>query len=410
MSGKSVPVLRFPGFKNDWEMKKLGQYMSFKNGVNADKSSYGTGYKFINVLDIISGSPIYYESILGKVKISEKDFDKNKVQYGDLLFQRSSEIREEAGQANVYLDKEKSATFGGFVIRGHPKSEFDSVFFYYLLQTHAVRKDITSRSGGSTRFNVGQDSLSAVSVNVCPTLPEQQKIAAFLSAVDNKLSALRRKHELLQTYKRGVMQKIFSRELRFKADDGGVFPEWVERRLGELGRFTGGGTPSTENKDYWTGTIPWVSSSDINENSIHYISVTRFISEKAVKESATKIVPANSILLISRVGVGKLAITYKPVCTSQDFSSFTPKTDNVIFLAYMLRYHKNKLLSFAQGTSIKGFTGSDISRLKIHQPCIEEQQKIANFLTAIDRKIEAVAAQIEKMEAFKKGLLQQMFV
>jgi restriction endonuclease S subunit len=244
-----------------------------------------------------------------------------------------------------------------------------------------------------------------------PSLEEQEKIASFLGAVDRHLTQLRRKQKLLQTYKRGVMQKIFSQEIRFKGAIGSPFPDWQKKKLGELGTFLGGGTPSTSQKNYWTGgKILWISSSDLEEDSIYKISITRFINETAIKESATKRVPPNSILIISRVGVGKIAVSKQEVCTSQDFSNFTPNQGNVYFLAYLLISQKNKLLSISQGTSIKGFTNYDLSLLKIDFPCIEEQEKIVYFLTAIDRKIETLSRQIDQTEQFKKGLLQKLFV
>jgi type I restriction enzyme, S subunit len=109
---KNVPVLRFSEFEKDIKLTYLGEILDFKNGINADKSQYGRGKKFISVLDIINDSPIYYDSIIGSVDITDKEFDNNDVQYGDILFQRSSEIREEAGQSNIYLDKNRKATFG----------------------------------------------------------------------------------------------------------------------------------------------------------------------------------------------------------------------------------------------------------------------------------------------------------
>ena len=241
-------------------------------------------------------------------------------------------------------------------------------------------------------------------------MKEQEKIASFLGTIDIRLTQLRRKHELLQTYKRGVMQKIFSQRIRFKDAIGLDFPDWEKKKLSEIGTFTGGGTPDTSNKEYWSGDIPWVSSSDISENSINKISITRFINEKAIKESATKIVLAPSILLVSRVGVRKLAVSHNSVCTSQDFANFTSNKNNIIFLAYLLSSKRNKLLSISQGTSIKGFTNQDLGLLKITIPIIEEQEKISNFLAAIDQKIEAVTQQIDQTERFKKGLLQKMFV
>ena len=104
---KLVPELRFSEFEEPLTLEHLGKIFDFKNGINADKSQYGSGKKFINVLDIINNAPIFYDSIIGSVNVGEKEFQKNNVKYGDILFQRSSEIREEAGQSNVYLDKDK---------------------------------------------------------------------------------------------------------------------------------------------------------------------------------------------------------------------------------------------------------------------------------------------------------------
>ena len=192
-----VPELRFAEFEKPLCLKYLGEILDFKNGINADKSRYGSGRKFINVLDIINDAPIYHNSIIGSVEITAKEFENSNVKYGDILFQRSSEIREEAGQSNIYLDNNHEVTFGGFVIRGRPKVSFNPIYFNYLLKTSAIRKEITSRSGGSTRFNVGQNSLSQVPILICESAEEQEKIASFLDSIAQRITQLRRKHELL---------------------------------------------------------------------------------------------------------------------------------------------------------------------------------------------------------------------
>jgi len=228
---KLIPQLRFPGFEGEWEKKTLSDFLTFKNGLNASKEAYGTGYKFINVLDIINNDFITHDSIIGSINVSEQDFKKNIVEYGDVLFQRSSETREEVGQANVYLDRDKPATFGGFVIRGKKKEEYDPSYMNYLLKTTSARNEITSKSGGSTRYNVGQDTLSKVNICVAKVY-EQQKIANFLTAVDKRISLLSAKKQKLELYKKGIMQKLFSQEIRFKKDDGCEFAAWEEKRLG----------------------------------------------------------------------------------------------------------------------------------------------------------------------------------
>jgi len=239
---------------------------------------------------------------------------------------------------------------------------------------------------------------------------EPKKIAAFLGAVDAKLAALTAKRAALGRFKAGLMQKLFSQQLRFTRDGGKAFPDWEEKRLGKLGKFTGGGTPDTNNVSYWDGDIPWISSSDILENDLSGPRITRFINDKALKDSATKIVPANSILIVSRVGVGKLAVSRHDVCTSQDFTSFTPSSDNVLFLGFWMLSNTNALLRLCQGTSIKGLTSDDLKSLVVPIPHPDEQQKIADALSAMDAKIQAVANQLTKLQTFKKGLLQQMFV
>ena len=230
---RRTPELRFPGFGGDWEAYTLGDFLEFKNGINAAKDQYGSGTKFINVSDILENDYITYDKIIGEVIVDEEMLRKNEVRYGDLVFQRSSETREEVGTANVYLDKERSAVFGGFVIRGRQTREYVPEFMNYLLKTAAVRSDMTSRSGGSTRYNIGQDSIAQTSITL-PSLPEQQKIAAFLRAVDARAARLRRQLAALEAYKRGVMQRIFDREIRFGAG------ECDEVRLGELAEITTG--------------------------------------------------------------------------------------------------------------------------------------------------------------------------
>lgn len=208
--GEKVPKVRFKEFEQDgaWVEKKLGELLDFKNGINASKEQYGSGIKFINVLDILNNQFIMYDNIIGKVDVDEEVVEKNSVTYGDILFQRSSETQEEVGTANVYLDKERRATFGGFVIRGKRIGDYDPMFLNALLKTSEVRKSIFTKAGGSTRFNVGQETLSSTIIYL-PSLPEQQKIATCLSAVDELITAQQEKIAQLQQHKKGLMQGLF---------------------------------------------------------------------------------------------------------------------------------------------------------------------------------------------------------
>ena len=184
---------------------------------------------------------------------------------------------------------------------------------------------------------------------------------------------------------------------------------WENKKLGDLGVFKGGGTPSTNNTDYWEGNIPWISSSDVKEKDIINIDITRYLSEKAVNESAAKLIPKNSVLFISRVGVGKLFVSKKDLCTSQDFANLIPKNDNSYYIAYYFLSKSNLLHQYAQGTSIKGFTTGDLKSIPINIPLIEEQQKIAAFLTSVDTKITQLTKKKTLLEQYKKGVMQKIF-
>ncbi|MCL6258048.1 restriction endonuclease subunit S [Aquiflexum sp. TKW24L] len=185
--------------------------------------------------------------------------------------------------------------------------------------------------------------------------------------------------------------------------------EWERKKLGEVGTFLGGGTPSTQNIEFWNGNIPWISSSDLIDDSIYQIRMNRFITENAVSNSATKIIPKHSILIVSRVGVGKIAVSEVELCTSQDFTNLIPTRDDHIFLAYLLKIKTNKLLEFNQGTSIKGFVKSDLESLGVEIPSLPEQTKIASFLTAVDEKLQSLKKKKDLLEEFKKGVMQKLF-
>src|SRR5690606_10364653 len=157
-----------------------------------------------------------------------------------------------------------------------------------------------------------------------------------------------------------------------KVPNGGKFPnlrfngfeeEWKNRKIKDLGYFIGGGTPETTNPEFWEGKIPWISSSDITIDNIHSILKTRFITEDAVKLSATKLIPKGGILMVSRVGIGKFAVADEELCTSQDFTNLVT-TENEYFLCYYFNARSNKFVRLSQGTSIKGFTTQDIKSAK----------------------------------------------
>jgi len=404
---KNMPQLRFPDFYEQWENRRLDEFLEFKNGINALKEQYGSGYKYISVLDILNNDFITYDKIIGSVDVHEEVINKYPVNYGDILFQRSSETREEVGTASVYLDKDKTATFGGFVIRGRKIGEYEPVFLNKLLKTDLSRNQITSKSGGSTRYNVGQDILSSI-ILPFPTLPEQQKIASFFTAIDEKITQLKQKKTLLEQYNKGVMQKIFSQEVRFKDNNGQEFPKWEKIELGDLLIHK-----TTRNKESKVALVLSVNntkgfitqSEQFDNHRVASVDVSNY---KIVNKDDFAYNP-------SRINVGSIArlTNYVEGIVSPMYVVFgLRKTLNAIFFENWIDTHKFKYLvrTSCSGSVRDSLNFEDLCNFPMKLPSLPEQTKIANFLTAIDDKINHTQKHIEKAEVWKKGLMQQMFV
>ena len=194
--------------------------------------------------------------------------------------------------------------------------------------------------------------------------------------------------------------------LRFPEFSG----EWDSFKLVELGKFIGGGTPSSSNLSFWTGSIPWISSSDIKEDNINNISISRYITEDAIEKSATKYCPAPVILIVSRVGVGKVALSHTSLCTSQDFCNIIDIKCHPVFLSYnLLRTMKRKSRE-VQGTSIKGITSDELQKIRVFIPKNkDEQNKISNLLTLLDERIVTQNKIIDKLQSLINGLNDSLY-
>ncbi|ENB8485366.1 TPA: restriction endonuclease subunit S [Citrobacter freundii] len=405
-----VPKLRFEGFNKNWAVKKLDSIFSFKNGLNASKEMYGKGVKFINVLDIINNDKITYDVINESVGATDDQISSYQVMQGDILFQRSSETRDEVGQTNVYADS-KTVLFGGFVIRGRPLININSTFLNYQLKTDALRKDITQRSGGSTRYNIGQDSLGKVTA-FFPEIREQEKIANFLSSVDEKMALLNKQYNLLCQYKKGMMQKIFSQEVRFKDENGEGYPEWKYVDLKEIASkvniknreglvnvvLTNSATQGIVRQDsYFEREIVTES----NLQGYYVVSVGDFIYNPRISATAP-VGPIKMNELIQGV--------MSPLYTVFRFKKGLLKFYQYFFESSVWHDYMKSVANSGARHDRMNISGADFFALPVSQPIEAEQSKIANFLSAIDEKISAKKAELDKLKNWKQGLLQQMFI
>ena len=206
----NVPNLRFPEFQGEWEELGLSELLDFKNGLNPKPDKFGKGIKFISVMDILNNAVITYDCIKASVDVTEKELSDFSVEKGDILFQRSSETLEDVGRANVYMD-DKTAVFGGFVIRGKKKGEYDPQYFNYLLRSPFARKRIIPMGAGAQHFNIGQEGLSKVKLHFA-NIEEQKKIGKMLSLLDERIATQNKIIEDLKKLKSAISKHLFSRK------------------------------------------------------------------------------------------------------------------------------------------------------------------------------------------------------
>nr|WP_180058674.1 restriction endonuclease subunit S [Acinetobacter sp. YH12227] len=225
-----------------------------------------------------------------------------------------------------------------------------------------------------------------------PSKEEQTQIASFLSAVDEKITQLSQKHELLSQYKQGMMQKLFSQQIRFKADDGSAFGEWENKKLGDIcAHFQSG------------KTITSASISEVGDYPVYGGNGLRGFTDSYTHEGVFALIGRQGALCgnINLVN-GKTFISEHAIAVQTNINSSTEWLSR--WLDFM------KLNRFSESSAQAGLAVNKLVKFDIAVPCLEEQTKIANFLSAIDQKIEVVAQQIEQAKQWKKGLLQQMFV
>ncbi|MFW3357651.1 restriction endonuclease subunit S [Aliarcobacter butzleri] len=375
----NVPKLRFKEFSGEWEEKLFGDIVTNKSKkYNPEKESIS--YKCIELehLSTESGELLGYVDSLNLGSIKNK-FNKNNVLFGKL---------------RPYLKKYLLAPFDGvcsseiWVLNG---VDVTNCFLYYIVQSDYFI-GLANQSSGSKMpradWNIIKNSIFFI-----PEKQEQEKIASFLTSVDTKIEQLTKKEELLQQYKKGVMQKIFNQEIRFKADDGSEFCEWEEKKLGDI-------------LDYIQPTKYLVKGTEYNDSYIIPVLTAGKTFILGYTNETDGVFENNLPVII-----------FDDFTTANKFVNFPFKAKSSAMKILVLKNNNNIKFIYEAMQMIKYEVGgherhwiSKFSFLNIFIPCIEEQTKIANFLSSIDSKIEQVQKQLNFTKEFKKALLQQMFV
>jgi type I restriction enzyme, S subunit len=246
-----------------------------------------------------------------------------------------------------------------------------------------------------------------------PKVAEQKRIALFFTVLDKKIAQLKTKKEKLQQYKKGVMQQLFSQTLRFKYENGKAFPKWDRKKLGEVTKVSSGGTPSRTRPEYWDGDIPWITTSLIDFDVI--MNADEFITSDGLTNSSTKLYPKGT-LLMAMYGQGKtrgkVALLGINATTNQACAAIIPNSQilDEVFLFQNLSSRYDEIRTISNSGGQQNLSAELVKGITLELPTIAEQIKIVKFLTSIDEKINRTDNQIQQTQAYKKGLLQNMFI
>ena len=371
----NVPPLRFPEFTKEWEEHALAEYLDFKNGLNPDVKRIGRGLPFISVMDILADGTINYDSIRGKVEATEREIENFSVEKGDILFQRSSETLEDVGRANVYMDN-RTAVYGGFVIRGRKIGDYNPLFFKYLLSTPLARKRTCRMGAGAQHFNIGQDGLSKISL-CFPLMEEQNKIARLLSLIDERIATQNKIIEKLQSLIKGIAQNIVSNN-----------------------------KPNIRLSDCLDCSSSTLQESDVCETGIYPVyganGIVGYLDNYNTEGEAVYIIKDGS-------GVGTVSYATGKCSATGTLNTLQAKDGySLQYLYYILKVFNFE--PYKTGMAIPHIYFKDYGKAKIFCPSYTEQLRYARLQSAIDSKLSVEKNILTSLSSQKQYLLRQMFI
>ncbi|HCV0515625.1 TPA: restriction endonuclease subunit S [Staphylococcus aureus] len=404
---KNVPELRFPGFEGEWEEKKVGELLEFKNGLNKGKEYFGSGSSIVNFKDVFNNRSLNTNNLTGKVNVNSKELKNYSVEKGDVFFTRTSEVIGEIGYPSVILNDPENTVFSGFVLRGRPKSGIDLInnnFKRYVFFTNSFRKEMITKSSMTTRALTSGSAINKMKVIYPVSAKEQRKIGDFFSKLDRQIELEEQKLELLQQQKKGYMQKIFSQELRFKDENSEDYPHWenskIEKYLKERNERS--------DKDQ-------MLSVTINSGIIKFSELDR--KDNSSKDKSNyKVVRKNDIAYNSmRMWQGASGRSNYNGIVSPAYTVLYPtQNTSSLFIGYKFKthrmIHKFKINSQGLTSDTWNLKYKQLKNINIDIPVLEEQEKIGDFFKKMDILISKQKIKIEILEKEKQSFLQKMFL
>ena len=397
------PQIRFEGFSDDWEQRKLGEVATYKNGKGHEENQSDEGtYELINLNSIsidggLKPSGKFIED--GSDTLLENDLVMvlSDVGHGDLLG-RVAIIPEN----NRFVLNQRVALL-------RINDDTNPYFLFSIINRH---QDYFKKLGaGSSQLNISRGTVENFVVDY-PCQDEQRKIAKCFQNLDNLITLHQRKCDETKELKKFMLQKMFPKngeqvpEIRF----AGFTDEWEQRKVSEVAEVIGGGTPSTSNPEYWDGDINWYAPAEIGEQ-IYVESSERKITKLGLEKSSAKILPPHkTVLFTSRAGIGNTAILQAPAATNQGFQSMVLHDDiNTYFVYSMTDMIKAKAERVASGSTFAEISGKMLGNLEFMFPSKPEQDKIGGYFAALDNLITLHQRKRDELMTLKDYMLQKLF-
>jgi len=404
-----VPVLRFKEFDGEWENNRLYDLSNLITKGTTPKTFTDSGVNYVKIEGLVGININKDKCLFIDEEVHLKELKRSILQENDLLFAIAGATVGKVGI--VTTDILPANTNQALAIIRLKNKEYLN-YILQILQSRVMKKYIYQSVSVGAQPNLNLEQIGDFRFNI-PQLPEQKKIASFLSAVDEKIQQLSKKKALLEQYKKGVMQQLFSGQLRFKDENGNPYPDWEEKRLGTFADFyKGRGLPKSEivnagkYKCIHYGEL-FLKYNEVIKDIISHTSINekRFLSISNDILMPTSDVTPNGLATASCLNEDNVILGGDVLIIRQK-----QKILDGVYFAYHVTNNKKEIMRLVSGSTVYHLYGSDMKTLIINLPCIKEQQKIATYLSNIDTKIESVNNQITQTQTFKKGLLQQMFV
>jgi type I restriction enzyme, S subunit len=401
------PELRFKGYMDSWEASPLKRSLSFISyGFTNPMPEADNGPYMITAKEISNGKINFKDARKTTATAFEELLtNKSRPKAGDILLTKDGTLGRLAVAGNELFCINQSVA----VMR--PITTAISQFLYQLLSTPKYQSTMLRNAGGSTIKHIYITVVDKMEIAI-PSLPEQTKIADFLTAVDRRIGQLIQKKALLEDYKKGVMQQLFTQAIRFRDEQGKDFPDWEEKKLGEVYKLQGGF--AFKSAEFQKSGIPIVRISNVTARGIN---LTEAVHYRKIRNDQNFVIENGDLLIaLSGATTGKTCIyeASEVAYLNQRVGVFRKliESDNYGFLVQLVisPIFRNDLDSVLVAGAQPNVSPKEIEGFTFSFPSPEEQTKIADFLSAIDRKIESAATQITETQTFKRGLLQQMFV